>query len=63
MSEESQCDNADNIRGMSRTQDLEVIKFREKGSSIKIEDSQVVRGGGRRGVWGDRREAMMSNIL
>ena len=48
---------------MSRTQELEVIKFREKASCIKIEDSQVVRGGGRKGVWGDRREAMMSNIL
>ena len=31
---------------MSRTQELEVIKFREKASCIKIEDSQVVRGGG-----------------
>ena len=48
---------------MSRTQEFEVIKFREKASCIKIENSQVVSGGERRGVWGDRREAMISNIL
>ena len=51
MSEESQNSTMQIISGgMSRTQELEVIKFREKASCIKIEDSQVVRGGGRRGV-------------
>ena len=60
---EPRFNNTDNIRVKSRTEELEVIKFREKASCIKIEDSQVVREEGRGGVWGDRREAMMSNTL